>query len=87
MPVARRWDMLSVLLTNGRQCGSGQLHTGAVVQCASVGAGADGSTGAQQTQPLTFLPVAGVGHWQQQGAEGKRVRVGLENKEGERKRQ
>lgn len=64
--------LLRVLLTNRRQCGSGQLHTGAVVQRASVGAGADGSTGAQQAQPLTFLPVAGVGHWQPQGAKGKR---------------
>lgn len=62
--------VLKLLLTNWGQCGSGQLHAGAVVQRASVGAGADGSAGAQQTQPLAFLPVAGVGHWQPQGAEG-----------------
>lgn len=78
------WTLLRVLLTNGGQCGNGQLHTGAVVQRASVGAGADGSAGAQQTQPLALLPVAGVGHWQPQRAMGKRW-VGLENKEGEKK--
>lgn len=50
------------LLTDRRQSGSGQLHTCAVVQRASIGADADGSTGAQQTQPLAFLPVAGISH-------------------------
>lgn len=50
------------LLTNGRQRGSGQLHTCAIVQRPSIGAGADRSAGAQQTQPFTFLPVAGISH-------------------------
>lgn len=50
------------LLTDGRQCGSGQLHAGAIVQRASIGTGADWSTGAQQTQPFTFLSVAGISH-------------------------
>lgn len=45
-----------------RQGGSGQLHTCAVVQRASVGTDADWSAGAQQTQPFTFLPVAGIRH-------------------------
>lgn len=49
-------------LTDRRQCGSGQLHTCAVVQCASIGTGADWAAGAQQTQPFTFLPVAGICH-------------------------
>lgn len=46
-----------------RQCGSGQLHTCAVVQCASIGTHADWSTGAQQTQPFTFLSIAGISHF------------------------
>lgn len=54
------WSMC--LLTDRRQCGSGQLHTCAIVQRASIGTGADWSAGAQQTQPFTFLPVAGVSH-------------------------
>lgn len=41
---------------------SGQLHTCAVVQRASIGTDANWSAGAQQTQPFTFLPVAGIGH-------------------------
>lgn len=50
------------LLTDRRQRGSGHLHTCAIVQCASIGTGADWSTGAQQTQPFAFLPVAGISH-------------------------
>lgn len=53
-------------LTDRRQCGGGQLHTCAVVQCASIGTGAHWSTGAQQTQPLTFLPVTWISHWKRQ---------------------
>lgn len=54
------------LLTDRRQGGSGQLHTCAVVQRASVGTDADWSAGAQQTQPFTFLPVAGIRHCQKE---------------------
>lgn len=50
------------LLTDGRQRGSGRLHTGAVVQRVPVGAGADWAAGAQQTEPLTFLPVTWIIH-------------------------
>lgn len=50
------------LLTDGRQRGGGRLHAGAVVERVPVGAGADGAAGAQQAQPLTFLPVAGIIH-------------------------
>lgn len=78
---------MCVSLTNGRQCGSGQLHARAVVQHASVGAGADGSAGAQQTQPLAFLPVARVRHWQTQGTQGERVRLGKVEGKQERKTQ
>lgn len=54
------------LLTDWRQCGSWQLHACAVVQRASIGAGADWPAGAQQTQPFTFLPVTGISHWRSQ---------------------
>ena len=50
------------VLTDRRQCRRRQLHTGAVVQRASIWTGADWPTGAQQTQPFTFLPVAGISH-------------------------
>lgn len=50
------------LLTDGRQRGSGRLHTGAVVQHVPIGTGADGSAGAQQAEPLTFLAVTWIVH-------------------------
>lgn len=54
------------MLTDRRLSGSGQLQTCAVVQRASIGTDAHWSTGAQQTQPFTFLLVAGIGYWQRQ---------------------
>jgi hypothetical protein len=50
------------ILTDRGECRSRELHTGSVVQGASVGTGTDWTTGAEQTQPLTLLPVTWVGH-------------------------
>lgn len=58
---ARGWEGV-FLLTDGRQRGSGRLHTGAVVQRVPIGTGADWAAGAQQTEPLTFLPVTWIIH-------------------------
>lgn len=51
-----------VLLTDGRERGSGRLHTGAVVERVSVGTGAHRSAGAEQAEPLALLPVARIVH-------------------------
>ena len=50
-------------LTDRGLCGLRPLHAGAVVGHVFIRAGAHWSTGAEQTQPLTLLPVAWVRHW------------------------
>lgn len=49
--------------TERRLGGIRLLHTRAIVCNVVVGAGAHRPTGAEQTQPLTLLPVTWVSHW------------------------
>lgn len=50
-------------LTEWGLCGHRLLHAGAVIGHIFIRARAHWSTGAEQTKPLTFLPVAWVRHW------------------------
>lgn len=49
-------------LTEWGLCGCWPLHAGAVISHIFIWAGAHWSAGAEQTQPLTFLPVTWVSH-------------------------
>lgn len=49
-------------LTEWEMCGCRPLHAGAVIGHIFIWAGAHWSAGAEQTQPLAFLPVTRVSH-------------------------
>lgn len=53
---------LCCILTDRGQSRGRHFHTGTVVQYSAIGTRADWAAGAEQTQPLTFLPVTWVGH-------------------------
>lgn len=53
----------SCILTDRGQCWGRNLDTGATVQYSAIGTHAHWTAGAEQTQPLTLLPVTWVGHY------------------------
>lgn len=64
-------------LTEGGLRGRRPLHTGAVIGHVFIWAGAHGSAGAEQTQPLAFLPVTRVGHWHRKRNNKKNTHNGI----------